>query len=135
MTRDLAEEAAALADTLQQLPRAIPAALRARGKPLAEPIAARARRLVTGPYARVLRPAIRAQVTAGAPTVTVSGSRPVVSGGATVEDLARGVEYGGGRRPRTRQFTRHAYLGPATDQAGDAVVGVLADLVETLIER
>ena len=125
--------AADLADTLRRLPDTLEVALRRQGAALAEPIAARARDLTAGPYRRVLRPAIKAGVVAGVPTVTVGGTRPVVSGGATVDDLARGVESGGGRRPRTRQFTRHPYLGPATEQAGDQAVDRLGDILDDLI--
>ena len=133
MTDTLAAGAAELSRTLRRLPEALDTQLHRQGAALAEPIAARAKQLLAGPYKRVLRPAIKPVVVAGVPTVTVAGTRPVVSGGATVDDLARGVEYGGGRRPHTRQFTRHPYLGPATEQAAGDVADRLGDLIDDLL--
>lgn len=64
---------------------------------VADPLAAEIRAEWSGPRAAVLRAATKTRPAAD-PTIAVVGRRPVLSGGASIQDIAYGEEFGGGKR-------------------------------------
>lgn len=92
---------------MRRLPADVRRAIAARAtaevaQPVAQAMAAR----FTGPWARVLAAGTKARKQAD-PTIVVGGARRVVSGGASVRQLAYGNEWGGGvRRARVSRSTR-----------------------------
>jgi hypothetical protein len=100
-----------------------------------------------GPYAGVLAPATRVEPDPLA--IVTAGSSPVLSGGASVDQLARGANTGGGgrvgqvrasRRNRahtrhtTRQFRTASHVEDALEAAADQLLEPLADqLLEEIV--
>lgn len=101
----------------------------------ADPVARRVAARWSGPWAGVLAAATKA--IQGNPTgVVVGGTSPVVSGGASVNDLVWGNEYGGGRRPATQQFVpRHPAIVTTIEGAVSELEDAYADLAADAIEE
>lgn len=105
MADDFAAQCKAAARDL----RRVPAELRKRlGREVrdevAEPLAGEIRSSFDGPYRGVLVAAVKARIQ-GDPMIVVGGSRPVLSGGASVRDVVFGDEFGGGSRLGTVRST------------------------------
>lgn len=103
--------AAACRQTARGLRRAGPELRRAladRVTPeIAAPLAGDVAGAFTGPWGGALAAGTRARKLAD-PTIVIGGSRPVVSGGASVRQLVYGNEFGGGRRvAKVSRRTRH----------------------------
>lgn len=136
--------------------RRVPAELRKRlGREVrddvAEPLAGEIRSAFDGPYRGVLVGAVKARIQ-GDPMIVVGGSRPVLTGGASVRDVVFGDEFGGGSRlgtvrstskrrgharHTTRQFAgkaRHNILGTIEDNAAKTFER-WADVVERIIKE
>jgi hypothetical protein len=124
--------------------RAAPARLEATLEQLAptvEPLARAVAAAWVGPYASVLAPATRVEPDPLA--VVTAGSTPVLSGGASVDQLARGANTGGGSRVgsvrssrRNRAHTRHTtrQFGSAS-HVEDALEGALDPVAEQLADQ
>lgn len=98
---------------LRRMPVELRATIDAEGTDrIAEPVAAAIRSAQSGPWAAPIAAATKA-VQAADPTIAIGGTRPVVSGGASVNQLAPGSEWGGGRR-RTRVTRRTRNGGRST---------------------
>lgn len=120
-----------LSRQLAVVPGKVAAALeREAPSKVAEPVARRVAARWSGPWAGVLAAATKAIT--GSPTgVVVGGTAPVVSSGASVNDLVWGNEYGGGRRPTTQQFVpRH----PAVITTIEGAVGELEDAYADIVQ-
>ena len=103
--RAFRDQCRAVGRQLRSLPAEVRTQVRKDGQRLlADPLATRMRGNVTGPWAVKIR-AHGIRTTAGSePTIKLGGARKVFSGGAAPRDVIPGTEFGGGRRPTTRQF-------------------------------
>lgn len=134
------------ADELRGAPARLESTLEQLG-PYVEPLARAVAEAWRGPYAVVLAPATRVEPDPLA--VVTAGSSSVLSGGASVDQLARGANTGGGgrvgrvrasRRNRahsrhtTRQFRTASHVEDALESAADELTDELADqLLEQLL--
>lgn len=133
------------ADELRGAPARVESTL-ARLEPFVEPLARAVAGAWLGPYAGVLSPATRVQPDPLA--IVTAGSSPVLSGGASVDDLARGANTGGGRRlgrvrasrrnrahtrRTTMQFRGASHVEDALEAAAAGVAEELGDELATQI--
>lgn len=125
-----ARNCTALAAQLRAMPGNVSATL-SRDLParVLDPLAAAVKSGFIGPYARALAGATH--VVTGPPGVSVSGSAPVVSGGATADLLAPANEFGS----RATQFrrARPAVL-PTLDRETPRILDALDDMILTAME-
>jgi hypothetical protein len=137
---EFARDCKQTAKALRRLPADLRRELGRRVQPeVAEPLAVDIRRAWAGPHAAVLSGGTKARV-AGDPTIVVGGSRPVLSGGANVRQVAFGDEFGGGSRialvPATARARRHRRR--STQQfkrAQGAVFGTVRRQLEPTFDR
>lgn len=134
---EFARECDAVARALRRIPREVRRELSAQVKdkvavPLAQDIGSQAR----GPWERVLQAGSKARAGAD-PKIVVGGKTPRLSGGGGPRDVVFGSEFGGGRRPTTRQFARHKapFVYPTIEAKLPEVLDTYADIVLDVMDK
>lgn len=149
--RGFADECDVVARAMRRIPSDLRKSLSGEvqenvARPLAEKIAAAAH----GPHANALRAGVKARKLAD-PTIVVGGARRLVSGGATIRQLAPGNEWGGGKRTTrvpsrpgrrgyrmrsTNQFVpAHPFIYPTISENYDWAIERWSDVVEDLVGK
>lgn len=152
--RTFAQECYDASRALRRAPAAVKRDTRAAVRDrVAGPLADAIGRAATGPYARVLGPAVKVASDVR-PRIRVKGKRKALSGGASVEQLVYGTEWGGGervtgitrrkrnggtvayRRHTTRQFVpARPFIIPTIARERDTMLEAYAAVAEEALMR